>query len=223
MKTLIVIPAFNEEKDLGTLIKNISSVVSLKDVLVVDDGSVDKTLSVAKESGVRVLSFEINKGKGAALRAGFNFSLKNGYDAVITIDADGQHDPEEIPKFLSKYKETGAHLIIGTREHNLSEMPYLRFIVNKTTSFVTSILSGIRIRDSQSGFRLIKSEVLEKIALAAEHFQMETEIIVKAARLGFSIEEIPIRTIYFQKFKSHINPMIDTGRFIKLALKMLWR
>jgi glycosyltransferase involved in cell wall biosynthesis len=222
-KILIIIPAFNEENRIGNLLKKISSVFSLKNVLVVDDGSKDKTSLIAKKAGTMVLKLKKNQGKGLALRAGFDFAIEHGYDAVITMDADGQHDPAEIPRFLEKFKATGADLIVGTRKHNLSEMPFLRFMVNNTTSIITSLLSGVRIHDSQSGFRFIKKKLLGKINLMTSRFQMETEIIIKAARAKFSIEELPIKTIYFEKFKSHINPFIDTARFIRLAIRMLWR
>jgi glycosyltransferase involved in cell wall biosynthesis len=222
-KILIIIPAYNEDKRIGELLKKLSAIFSLKNVLVVDDGSIDNTAIVAERSGSIVLSQKTNQGKGIALRAGFDYAIGKGYDAVITMDADGQHDPGEIPMFLKKFKTSGVDLIIGTREQNLSEMPYLRFLVNKTTSLVTSILAGVRVHDSQSGYRLIKKNLIKKISLKTGHFQMETEIIVKAAKANFSIGEMPIKTIYFKKFKSHINPFVDTLRFIRLALRMLWR
>jgi len=222
-KILIIIPAFNEEKSLGKLLKKVSSVSSLKDVLVVDDGSKDNTAIIAKRAGSRVLSQKINQGKGLALRAGFNFAIKSGYDAVITMDADGQHDPGEIPKFLAYYEKYKTDLIIGTRKHDLSEMPFPRFMANTTSSLAASVLGGVRVHDSQSGYRLIKRILIKKINLKTERFQMETEIIIKAARANFSIGEVPIKTIYFKKFKSYINPLVDTVRFIKLTLRMLWR
>jgi glycosyltransferase involved in cell wall biosynthesis len=222
-KVLIIIPAFNEEKRLGKLLKNISSIISLKDVLVVDDGSQDKTAIIAKRAGSRVLSQKTNQGKGLALRTGFDFALKSRYDAVITMDADGQHDPCEIPKFLAYYEKYKTALIIGTRKHDLSEMPFPRFMANTTSSLVASILAGVRVHDSQSGYRFIRKNLIEKINLKDRRFQMETEIIVKAAMEGFSIGEMPIKTIYFEKFKSHINPFVDTVRFIILSLRMLWR
>jgi glycosyltransferase involved in cell wall biosynthesis len=223
MKFLIVIPAFNEEKNLGKLLERISLIFPLKNVLVVDDGSSDKTSLIAKNAGSRIFRFEKNQGKGLALRAGFDFAIKNDFEAVLTMDADGQHDPNEIPKFINHLTKFGTGLIIGTRKQNLSEMPYLRFLVNKTTSLVTSLLAGTRIHDSQSGYRLIKKDLIKKVNLKTNRFQTETEIIVKAAWAGFNIREIPIKTIYFEKSKSHINPVIDTVRFIILALKMLWR
>ncbi len=221
-KILVIIPAFNEGKRLGALLKRLSSVVSLKDVLVVDDGSVDNTAVIAERARCRVLRQGTNQGKGVALRFGFDFAIANGYDAVITMDADGQHDPDEIPSFIDFHQKKGADLIIGTRKHSLSDMPFLRFLANRTTSFVASVLANVRVYDSQSGYRFIKKDVLEKINLKTGRFQMETEIIVQAARAHFSIGEVPIKTIYFEKFKSHINPFIDTMRFIKLSLRLLW-
>jgi glycosyltransferase involved in cell wall biosynthesis len=223
MNILIIIPAFNEEKNLGKLLEKISALFPLKNVLVVDDGSSDKTSLIARKAGSSVLRFVNNQGKGLALRAGFDFAIKNNFEAVLTMDADGQHDPKEIPKFINNFAKFSNDLIIGTRKQRLSEMPSLRFLVNKTTSLVTSLLAGIRINDSQSGYRLIKRNLIEKVNLKTSRFQTETEIIVKAACAGFSIREIPIKTIYFEKSKSYINPVIDTVRFIILALKMLWR
>jgi glycosyltransferase involved in cell wall biosynthesis len=223
VKPLVVIPAFNESAHLGRLLKKISSFIPLKDVLIIDDGSRDKTAALAKSAGTQVLSFSSNQGKGSALRAGFDFAIKKGYDAVITMDADGQHDPSELPKFLKQFKKNGVDLIIGTREQNISEMPLLRYLTNKTTSLVTSILTGVRVNDSQSGYRLIKRNLLKKVNLKTSRFQTETEIIVKAARAGFKIGEIPIETIYLENLKSHINPFIDTYRFIRLSLRLLWR
>ena len=222
-KVLIIIPAFNEEKRLGKLLKNISSIIPLKDVLVVDDGSQDKTAIIAKRAGSRVLSQKTNQGKGLALRAGFDFAIRNGYNAVITMDADSQHDPDEIPTFLAYYEKYKTDLIIGTRKHDLSEMPFTRFMANTSSSLVASILAGVRINDSQSGYRFIKKDLIEKINLKDGRFQMETEIIVKAARAGFSVGEVPIRTIYLEGTKSYVNPFFDTVRFIRLVLRMLWR
>lgn len=218
---LTIIPAYNEEKRLGSLLLNLSKFVSLKNVLVVDDGSNDNTAVIAEKAGSRILKQKTNQGKGLALKAGFDFAVANGYEAVITMDADGQHDPKEIPKFLSHYEKYNTDFIIGTRKHKVSEMPLLRLLVNKVTSFITSLLSGIRIHDSQSGYRFIRKNIIEKIDLKTNRFQMETEIIVKAVRAGFSVEEVPIQTIYLTQFKSHINPFIDTIRFIKLALRLL--
>lgn len=220
-RVLVIIPAYNEERRLDFLLNRLSKFVSLKNVMVVDDGSWDNTNTIAEKSGALVLKHDNNQGKGIAIKAGFDFAVSNGYEAVITMDADGQHDPGEIPLFLTYHEKSKSDLIIGTRKHKASEMPLLRFLVNKMTSLVTSLLSGVRIHDSQSGYRFITKKLIEKIHLKSNRFQMETEIIVKAARSGFSVGEVAIKTIYFDKFKSHIHPFIDTLRFINLALRLL--
>lgn len=221
-EVLIVIPAYNEEKKIDLLLKKISNLFPLRNVLVVDDGSTDDTPSIAKNARVNLISHHTNMGKGMALKTGFEFAIKNGYHAVITMDSDLQHDPSEIPKFLKTYKESGD-LIIGTRHPSIKEMPFIRFMVNHTTSLVASLLSGTRVRDSQSGYRLLKTDLLRNIDIETYRFQTETEIIVKAARLGYEVKEIPVQTLYLNETKSHINPVIDTIRFIILSIKLLWQ
>ena len=222
INVLVIIPAYNEEKRLGDLLTNLSEIVSLKYVLVVDDGSEDNTAIIAERTGCKLIRQNTNKGKGIAIKTGFDYAVENGYNAVITMDADGQHDPKEISKFLVYYEKHKTDLIIGTRRLKLSEMPFLRFWVNRLTSLVASLLSGVRIHDSQSGYRFIGKKLIKKTDLKTGRFQMETEIIIEAARSGLSIGEVPVKTIYFDQFKSHINPFIDTIRFIRLTLRLLW-
>lgn len=221
-RILILIPAYNEEAKIGLLLERISELFPVTDTLVIDDGSTDGTASIARQNGVNVISQPTNLGKGMALKRGFEFAIEKGYDAVITMDADLQHNPSEIPKFLKEYKE-GADLIIGTRDPHVKEMPLIRFLVNNTTSLVASLLSGIRIHDSQSGYRLLRTDLLRNVNIETYRFQTETEIIVKAVRLGYLLKEIPIETIYLSGNRSHINPFIDTIRFIALSLKLLWQ
>ncbi len=221
-RVLIIIPAYNEEDKIGLLLKRISKLFPLTKVLVVDDGSTDNTHLIVKDAGVNLISQPTNLGKGMALKKGFEFAIDKGYHAVITMDSDLQHNPSEIPKFLSAFTE-GADLIIGTRHPSLKEMPFVRFLVNHTTSLVASLLSGIRVRDSQSGYRLLSSDLLRKLDIETYRFQTETEIIIKAARLGYRVKEIPVETLYPDKTRSHINPIIDTIRFIILSIKFLWR
>ncbi len=223
LRTLIVIPAYNEEGNIGPLLNKIYTLFPSQDVLIVDDGSQDKTAVDAEKAGAKVIKQAKNLGKGLALRRGFDFAIQSGYDEVITMDGDGQHNPSEIPKFLSASKREEGNLIIGTRNHNLLEMPLVRFFVNNITSLIASLLAGIRIHDSQSGYRLIKTKLLKDIDLKTSRFQTETEIIVKAVRSGFQVKEIPIEILYIDKSRSHINPLIDTIRFFILALKLLWR
>jgi glycosyltransferase involved in cell wall biosynthesis len=246
VKTLIVlVPAYNAGLTISELIQKISKFVNKRDVIVVDDGSFDQTFENAKRTGVAVLKHESNKGKGEALKTGFEYALGKNYNSVITIDADLQHDPESISDFILKtenhsmldsktklpphpiplpYGErviSSADIIIGTRKRNLKNMPFARWLTNNLSSVIVSVLSGQSIRDSQSGYRLISTQVLKKVKLESKKYDLEPEILIKASRKGFRVVEIPIRTIYTGG-KSSINPFVDTGRFIKLMWRSLW-
>jgi len=219
MKIAIVIPAYNEEKVIGDTIDKIA--FDKRDIVVVDDGSSDGTSTIAKERGAVVLRHDTNLGKGRAHRTAFQYALKSGYDWIITMDADGQHNPDEIPLFIDALKRDKGDIIIGERRVSLASMPFVRFTVNLLTSFIVSILCGKRIKDSQSGFRAIKRDVLLNVPLSTNNFQTESEIIVKAVRMGYKAASVPISAIYRNE-KSYINPIIDTLRFISLAVKSLW-
>jgi glycosyltransferase involved in cell wall biosynthesis len=216
----VIIPAFNAGLTIETLIQKISGFISLKDIVVIDDGSVDQTYNLSKRTGVVVLRHERNKGKGEALKSGFDFAMKKRYHAFITLDADLQHDPESIPHFV-RMAEGPAGILVGTRRRNLQIMPFARWLTNNLTSVIVSVLSGQSIRDSQSGYRLITAQVLKRVRLESRRYDLESEVLIKAARRGFKVGEVPIPTIYGSQ-KSFINPLVDTGRFIKLMWKSLW-
>ncbi len=220
MKVGALIPTFNGETQLPRLLRSVTSIPK-QDILVVDDGSEDRTSEVARSEGVSVLRHDLNLGKGAAHRAGFAYFLARDYDAVITLDGDGQHDPGEIPLFLDKALLGRASIVVGTREMSLSEMPLIRYLTNKITSLVVSLLAHTRIRDSQSGFRLIRAEVLKQVPLTTTKYDTESEILIKAGRRGYNIDSVATKTIY-RKETSYINPIIDTVRFIRLAVRSLW-
>ncbi len=185
-------------------------------VFVVNDGSTDGAPERAGASGARVIDHPANRGKGAALATGFAAALAEGAEGVITLDADGQHDPAWIPRFLDAAE--GADIVVGSRMSEPGSMPWLRVGVNRFTSVVVSRLAGTRLTDSQSGFRWISSDVLRAVRLESQRFDAESEILIKAARRGFRIAEIPVPTIYGNEV-SKIRPLRDTGRFIRLV----WR
>ena len=220
MKVAIVIPAYNEEKKIRDTLRSIDW--PKKDIIVVDDGSTDRTFDIAKEEGVTVLRHHTNFGKGRAQRTGFAYAIRNNYDCVITMDADGQHSPSEIPNFIRAMKEGKGDIIIGTRKPSLRDMPPIRLLTNLLTSLVVSLLCGTRVRDSQSGYRIIKREVLERTPLRTNNYQTESEILINAGRRGYKIGAIPIKIIYRGDELSKIDPIIDTIRFIKLALWRFW-
>ena len=217
----IIIPAYNASATLGELISQLSDYVSPKDIVVIDDGSMDDTYKVAKDLDVTVIQHEKNKGKGIALKTGFSYCLENNYSGVITIDADLQHNPKFVKDFLEMAQDSRYDILIGTRKMNLKIMPSDRYLTNKLSSIIISILSGKTIYDSQSGYRWISRDVLKKIKLSSKKYDLESEILIKAGRADFKIGEVEISTIY-QKGKSFINPFIDTGRFIKVVLKSIF-
>ena len=219
-KIAVIIPAFNAGSTIGELIERISRFVNRGDIVVIDDGSCDQTCKTARATGAVILRHEANRGKGEALKTGFKHVRLKNYAAVITLDADLQHDPESIPDFVRKANGFSG-IIIGTRERDLEIMPFARWFINNLTSIIVSVLSGQSIRDSQSGYRLITAQVLKSVKLESRKYDLESEILIKAKRKGFEIAEVPIRTIYAGG-KSFINPLIDTIRFIKLMWKSLW-
>jgi glycosyltransferase involved in cell wall biosynthesis len=216
MKICVIIPTYNESKAIGSLVDKIR--LQGLDVLVVDDGSQDDTFAIAKSSGAEVLRNQDNAGKGASLIKGFEYALSKGFDAVITMDGDGQHLPEEIPYFLRLAEYSDGGIFIGNRMSKTKNMPALRFLTNRFMSWLISLVAGQKVPDTQCGFRLIKRQVLEKIDLKTAKYETESEIIIKGARAGFKIESVPIKTIYAGE-KSQINPLIDTLRFIKFIFR----
>ncbi|HEX7401498.1 MAG TPA: glycosyltransferase family 2 protein [candidate division Zixibacteria bacterium] len=217
---LVIIPAYNAASTISGLIEKLSLHVEKGNMVVVDDGSEDHTTDLAEKAGVLVLCHVKNLGKGEALKTGFVYAIKKDYQAVITIDADLQHDPGFIPDFVAKSQEAGD-VLIGTRERNLRNMPLARWFTNHLSSVIISIFSGQSIRDSQSGYRWISVKVLKRVKLASERYDLEPELLIKSSRLGFRIKDVFISTIYTQG-KSYINPLVDTGRFIRLMWRSLW-
>lgn len=220
-KILVIIPAYNASATIPSLIERISTVVQKENILVVDDGSSDDTFAIANESKVKVLQHKRNKGKGEALLTGFRYALSNCYDAVITMDADLQHDPQFIPDFIEKFRQNSPDIIIGTRKIELKTMPFDRWLTNNLTSIIVSVLGRTKVRDSQSGYRLISAKVLKRIRLFTKKYDLESELLIKAGKIKFKIDSVFISTIY-RGSKSYINPLVDTKRFIKLMWRSLW-
>ena len=217
--TAVLIPALNAALTLPQLLASLKPLVAGGSVVVVDDGSTDETAAVAKAAGVVVLRHEVNRGKGAALRTGFDYvASSSGHDSVITMDADLQHDPKDVPKFLSAWEAGNSDLILGYRRRIGSGMPFHRVLSNSITSALVSARTGIRIRDSQTGFRLIGRRVLSALVIQADGYEAETEILIKAARMGFRIAGVPIATIY-SGAPSHMTHWTTTKRFLQVLLR----
>jgi len=220
-RVAVIAPAYNPAQRLLEVISGIAKYVPLTDILVVADGSSDRTALVAKDCGAIVPRHAKNLGKGAALKTGLAFALAQGYDAVLTIDADGQHDPRLIPAFLRAQRETAADILIGSRTHNRSPMPLDRRCSNALTSLVLSIRAGCRIPDSQSGFRLMRTWMLRHLPLENNGYQMESELLIRARTKKASTASIPTSTLYRGE-QSSIQPLRDTLRFVALVLRSLF-
>jgi glycosyltransferase involved in cell wall biosynthesis len=184
-------------------------------VLVVDDGSTDETGQVGRAAGAEVLRQAPNQGKGAALRTGFAHALDAGARAVVTLDADGQHDAACIPAFVAAWRETAAPLIIGRRD--FSQMPLSRRLANELGTRVFSWAVGRHVADNQSGYRLIARPLLPHVLSSGEAgFELEVEMITDAIRAGLPIEWVPIPTIYGDA-GSHIRPLDHVANFLRVA------
>jgi glycosyltransferase involved in cell wall biosynthesis len=227
-KIALLIPVYNEEKNISQVIKD--CLPYQLDIIVIDDGSRDQTPKVVKRlkqnSNYRLtlLQHSKNKGKGAALKTGFQYTMKKNYQGVITLDGDAQHDTGEIKKFLKMVKEENPDLIIGSRFHNHRGMPLIRLATNYFTSWVISCLARKKVEDVQSGFRYISNKVIKNIELRTRNFETEPELILKACWLKYQVKNIPISTIYHENSLSQVNKLTDTIKFFRLVAKSLtWR
>ena len=218
-RVLAVIPAYNEGERIGAVV--VQSQIQLP-VLVVNDGSTDDTAEAARLAGVTVLDQIPNQGKGAALRAGFRWALDHGYDAVITLDADGQHDPAEIPTFLAAFEgaarpEARPDLVIGAR--TFAQMPLVRRLSNTFGRALFSWAVGQKMPDNQSGYRLISRRLMEATLASAEQgFEFEVEMIVTCLQHHYRLAWVPIRTIYADQ-GSHIQPGAHVVNFFRVVWK----
>jgi len=188
-------------------------------VCIVDDASFDETGTIAKINETHYIRHAVNLGKGAALSNGFNFLVHQKQARwVLTMDADGQHSVDDIPALLAyvaKHPETG--ICIGKRDLSFKNMPLPRIFSNVITSKILSLLTRIKIADSQSGFRVYSAELLKQVRCVYPRFEMESEIILKACDLHFSIGFVKVQTLYFNR-TSHISHLKDTLRWLKAVV-----
>jgi len=204
------IPAFNAAPFVGDVVRR--TLEQIDEVVVVDDGSADATASQAREAGAQVLTHEVNCGKGAALRTAFEHLVERDFDAVLTLDADGQHLPEEIPRLEQAWRK-GADLVLGTRDHLFDEMVWLRRASNTTSSGLISFAAGIRLADIQTGFRIYSRGLLEATGFPENRFEAESAVVVRAARRGFRIATVPVELGFADgRATSHYRPVIDSLR-----------
>lgn len=206
----VVIPSFNVEKSLHEVVKRIPK--NVFEVIIVDDGSTDNTGEVAKKTGTKVVTHEVNYGKGRAMRTGIKEAKG---DIIIFLDADLQHNPEDIDKLIGPIRNDGIDITIGSRLlGDISSMPVARKFSNKASSALIRLFFGVNIKDTQSGYRAVRKEFLEKMHLESERYNIETEILYYVGKLHMKVKEVPIETIYGDE-KSHFTA-IDVPKFIYL-------
>jgi Glycosyltransferases involved in cell wall biogenesis len=212
-KILALIPAYNEHEHIARVV---SQAAAFLPVLVVDDGSADDTSQLARESGAAVLRQEPNQGKGAAMARGFTYALENHYDAVITLDGDGQHDPKEIPEFIAEFTSQQSDLIIGERDFR--KMPFVRMCSNTFGTWIFSQAMRQYIPDNQSGYRLVSANLMRAMLDSQNHgFEFEVEMILRCVLEQQKLSWIRIETIYAGQ-NSHIQPIKHAWRFILITL-----
>jgi glycosyltransferase involved in cell wall biosynthesis len=209
-----VIPAYQEEKHVGEVAKRARA--QLEHVLVVDDGSSDETARQAQSAGVDLVVHPQNRGKGESIKTGLRYWFDRGSEYVVVLDADGQHLPEEISRFVdATASEADAKIFIGSRMNDTKTMPLLRRMVNRYMSNKISRICGQQIPDTQCGFRMLHRDIIPDVLSGASRFEYETEMLIIASRKGHRITSVPITTVYSDEVSS-INPVRDTLRFFKL-------
>ncbi len=208
-----VIPAYHEGRHIANVVRTARACGIT--VLVVDDGSADDTAAKAEAAGARVVRHETNRGKGSALTTGFSWALEHDANAVITLDADGQHDPQEIPSFIEAYERTGFPVLVGNRLWNPEGMPWIRRWTNRYMSGVLSREMEQYVPDTQCGFRLYRCDLIPFVTAHSTGFAAESELLLHIADRGIRIGAVRIRTIYRDE-KSRIKPIRDTIRFYRM-------
>jgi glycosyltransferase involved in cell wall biosynthesis len=214
-RILALVPGYQEGPRIAAVVVRARAQLP---VLVVDDGSTDDTAAQAAAAGARVIRQRPNQGKGAALRAGFRVALAEGWEAVVTLDADGQHDPDEIGRFVAAFAAPGAtgprpELIIGRRD--FSRMPPVRRLSNALGSAALSWSVGRPIADNQSGYRLLGRRLMAAMLDSAETgFELEVEMIAVCLRSGWTLGWVPISTIYAGA-PSHVKPLAHLRHFVR--------
>lgn len=222
----VVIPAYNEAATVRDIARRARTHAAL--VIVVDDGSDDGTSAAVSDLDVTVLRNPVNRGKGTSLRRGVCHALEHGAAAVVTLDGDGQHAPEDIPRLLAMAERRPGCIVIGARLIDTEAFPRRRYYANKVANFWISWAAGHPIEDSQSGFRLYPASLLRRDRIARismPGFAFESEVLIEAARLGYESAIVPIAAIYGRQTRpSHFRPVVDILRITRMvAWKLISR
>ncbi|MBN1327274.1 MAG: glycosyltransferase family 2 protein [Candidatus Cloacimonetes bacterium] len=214
--TAVVVPVYNCADFLFELLCRTRKLFPAENIFVVNDASEDDSDNICLKSGVKLINFSRNQGKGAALQTGFRDALRAGFRFAVSMDGDLQHQPEDIPKLIDARNSCNAALVIGRRDFSIRKMPFPRILSNRITSRIVSGLSGTKIDDSQSGFRLYDLDVFRLLEFRSKRYQFETEVIFKYSRHGAVITFVDIETIYDGQ-PSYISHLRDIRNFLKVV------
>ncbi|HAV11402.1 MAG TPA: glycosyltransferase family 2 protein [Candidatus Moranbacteria bacterium] len=218
-KIYILIPAFNEESQIGRVISSLKE-RGFTNILVINDGSRDKTEQIAMEAGAEVLNHIINRGQGAALRTGIEYLRETATpDIIITFDADGQHRPEDIPALVDPILKGEADIVLGSRFlKEKSNIPPIRKLVLKAGILFTNFISRINLTDTHNGFRALGKKAIEKIKITHRGMEHASDIIDEIPKNKLRYKEVPVEIIYtdYSKMKGQ-----KTSNFIKMGIKII--
>jgi glycosyltransferase involved in cell wall biosynthesis len=223
LRCCVLIPTYNNATTLATVVKNV--MLYSDDICIVNDGSTDDTLPILKQfSSIKLCTYEKNKGKGWALRTGFEFALNLGYDYAITIDSDGQHYADDLPVFLQALMADANAIFIGSRNMNQSSVPGKSSFGNKFSNFWFRFETGIDLPDTQSGYRLYPIRRLEKIHFFTYKYEFEVEVIVRAAWSGINVKCVPVKVYYPPAGEriTHFRPFRDFSRISVLNTALVF-
>lgn len=212
-KVCVLVPTYNNERSLGKVLQSLLAYTD--QIIVVNDGSTDSTGTILQQfPKINLVSYTQNKGKGYALRTGFRHAVKSGYEYAITIDSDGQHFADDLGKFLKKLEDHPAAIIIGARNMDQASVPGKSSFGNKFSNFWFWVETGLRMSDTQSGYRLYPVKLLEDFSFVTRKFEFEIEVLVTSAWRGIEITEVPVRVFYEEKESrvSHFRHFKDFSR-----------
>ncbi|EHR79037.1 bifunctional phosphatase/dolichol-phosphate glucosyltransferase [Thermococcus litoralis DSM 5473] len=219
LKTYVVVPAYNEEKTIGNVLRDLLQYFRGEEIVVVNDGSRDRTRELAQEKGVVVLTHLVNRGLGGALGTGIRYALLKGAELILTFDADGQHLVDDALRVMKPVAEGKADFAVGSRlKGDVSEMPFVKRFGNFVLDFITAVFAKKYVSDSQSGLRCLNRECASKIKITCDRYAVSSEIIIEASKNGCRIVEVPIKAVYTEYSKKKGTNILEG---VKIAFNLL--
>jgi len=222
MKILIVVPAHNEEVKIAEVIRDLKK-RNYKNILVIDDGSVDKTKQIAIKNKVMVVDHVVNRGLGAALGTGFEYARQKRYDCLVTFDGDGQHQAKDVPKLISVLAKNKADVAVGSRFLTSKKPPFARWLINYVSNIATWLLYGVWTSDTLSGLRAFNKKAIQLIDIKTDKMEVSNEFFMEIKRNNLSFKEVPIECLYTDYSQGHSHNFVSLEHTISIGKAMLLR